>query len=311
LTPKNALIKFIGQIEVEEEISYKNIKVFPLHLKQTDMRTLLLKTLDEALKEGILKIQETGIVANLKFINKSSTTKILIVEGCIVQGGRQNRVINVTMILDENSEVVVPTSCVERGRWSGSSSSFSSSPSNASPTLYASLNKSVYCNYQANSGRGMSAYASDQGGLWTSVDHQLGEINVSSSTGSFLESCNERLEDIDDYIEKIIPYIKDCCGLAAVIGNKIVVSIADSATLFMPTIQTTLKSYIIDALSIKLNPQHDAVVVVEAINDCGNGSIDIIDSPNKVGQIIKIISPNIGSAFLYQNDIVHLTFVKE
>ena len=309
--PQQILTQFINLIEIEEEISYKNIKVFPLHLKATDLRTIKLKTLDEALKDGILEIQETSIVGNLKFINKSKTDKILIVEGDIVQGGRQNRVINITMILDEDSQVTVPTSCVEQGRWHGSSSSFSSSSSKSTSSMYRKLNETVYCNYAALGGKGLSAYASDQPALWNTIDHQLSDIDVSSPTNSFLDSCSVRDEDINDYIEKIMTHIKDCCGLAAVIGSKIVVSIADSVELFMPSIKATLKSHIIDALSAKIKPQHDVEAVVKAINDCIENKTDLLESPNRIGQIIKLISPNSGSAFLYKDSIVNMQFVRE
>lgn len=305
-----ALNRFVSAIEVEEEISYKNLKIFPLHLKQTDLRTVKLKTLDEALKEGILEIQETGVVSNLKFINKSKIDKILIVEGDIVQGGRQNRVVNITMILDEDSEVTVPTSCVEQGRWHGSDIKFKES-AKISPTLYTNLNENVYRNYENQGGSGLSAYASNQGALWEGVSVALSSSSSSSSTGSFSDAYVCRDEDIKDYLDKFEVHIKSCCGIAAAIGKKIVVSIADSAELFMPTLKSVLKSYILEALSIDKRSSISAEDIVDTINDCVNCKTDLLESPNKIGQIVKLISPNVGSAFLYKDNIVHIAFVRD
>ena len=311
-TPQQILTNFINLIEVEEEVSYKNIKVFPLHLKQTDLRTVKLKTLDEALKEKILEIQETDNVSQLKFINKSKTDKILIVEGDVVQGGRQNRVVNITMMLDEDTTIVVPTSCVEQGRWHGSSKNFKENYK-ISPTLHQNLNEHVYKNYETFGGKGMAAYASDQSKLWGGVNCFLSSSSPSSlgSSSSFSDVYITRDKDIQDYLDAIESYIKDCCGLAAVIGNKIIISITDSIELFMPTMKTTLKSYIVEALDIQKKPEHDADAVVKAINDCAENKIDLLESPNKIGQIIKLISSNVGSAFLYQSNIVNMTFVRE
>ena len=59
---------------------------------------------------------EDGEVPNLSVTN-SSDRPILIPEGEILVGAKQNRVVNVTVLVAARSTFKVPVSCVEQGRW--------------------------------------------------------------------------------------------------------------------------------------------------------------------------------------------------
>lgn len=306
-----ALTEFIDSIDIGEEIVYKNVKVFPIFLQKESIRDIKLKTLEEALKENILEIKETNVVSQLTFINKSKTDKILIVEGDIVQGGRQNRVVNVTMVVDEDSTVTVPTSCVEQNRWSFKGDVTFSKINKLSPSLYADFNTDVYKTMQRSKESGEVCYASNQSSLWGNISTFLCSSNVSSNTASYSDSYENKKQDITLYVDKILPHIKECCGIAAIIGKKLVVSICDSIELFMPQLKTLLQSYIIEALlNSSVDDDFNADKLVNILNKLKKNKIDLFDSPNKIGKTIKFSESYIGSAFLYNDKIVHLTFVK-
>lgn len=309
-SPQLTLNHFINNIEVEEEISYKNLKIFPIHVKQIDLRTVKLKTLDEALKEGILEIKETSVIAELKFINKSKTDKILIVEGDVVQGGKQNRVVNVTMIIDEDSTVTVPTSCVEARRWD-SGMVFVQDTNKLSPTVYSNLAESVHDNMKETKRSEKMSYCSDQTEVWSTVSAFLTASSSSSSSSSYSDTYKCREEDMNDYLDKILPHIKKCNGLAAIVQDTISVYVCDSEELFEPQLKNLLKSYIIEALTVEESSNLIVNDIVKTINDLLINQFEIFDSPNKTGSIMKFVSPYIGSAFLYKDNIVHLTFVKK
>lgn len=307
-----ALKDFLNRIEIEDAIVYKNLRLFPVKIKD-GVSNIKLKTLTEALQENIIEIKETSVVANLQFINKSKNSKIIICEGEIVKGGRQNRVINVTMILDEESETIVPTSCVEQGRWS-----FVSDKTNfesvvcASPTLQADLSKSVDINMRSSRESGNIMYCSNQSQTWTSVSCSSTSHGSSSSSSDYTKIYEDREKDINDYYDKLKDHFKDCAGIIAIIGKKLVFSIADSKEMFMPQFEKLLKSYIIDALIVKEKIKLMIEEVAKHIDNLLNVKNEIYDSPNKVGKIIKIMSDKVtASAFLYKDNIVHLNGVEE
>ena len=87
-------------------------------------------TLDEALASGvdeITEVSEQGSVPDLKFINRGPQP-VLILDGEELLGAKQNRIVNLTILVAANSELTIPVSCVEAGRWRSRSRAFTSAP---------------------------------------------------------------------------------------------------------------------------------------------------------------------------------------
>ena len=75
-------------------------------------------TLEEALARGTVEVQETGNVQQLRIENKGAEP-LFVQIGDIVKGGRQDRVITVSLLLQPGSgPVPLAAFCVEQGRWS-------------------------------------------------------------------------------------------------------------------------------------------------------------------------------------------------
>jgi len=72
-----------------------------------------------------LKLGAPQVFRNLAFEN-SSAEKILLVDGDELVGAKQNRVINLSILVAGGAKVVIPVSCVEQGRWAYRSREFSS-----------------------------------------------------------------------------------------------------------------------------------------------------------------------------------------
>ncbi|MDP9481435.1 MAG: hypothetical protein M3R38_38195 [Actinomycetota bacterium] len=85
---------------------------------------------------------------------------VLILEGDELIGAKQNRVVNSTVLVAAQSELVLPVSCVERGRWSYHSRAFSSGDRSPPPSLRGLQSRSVHDSLRR--GRG---HRSDQGAV--------------------------------------------------------------------------------------------------------------------------------------------------
>jgi hypothetical protein len=99
---ENILAIFSADISVGPEQSYKNMAVFPLSTNRGAQVEFI--TLDEALAQRALvitEINESGRVPELKVIN-NSRQKILLLDGEELVGAKQNRVLNVTILLAPN-----------------------------------------------------------------------------------------------------------------------------------------------------------------------------------------------------------------
>ncbi len=172
---EKTLANLLAEISIGPEQHYKNMAVFPLLANQgADMEFI---TLDEALAQRALvitEINESGRVPELKVVN-NSRQKILLLDGEELVGAKQNRVLNVTILLAPNSETLIPVSCIEQGRWSYASKEFSSANRTMSADLRKKKTQSVH-----NRVRESGSFASDQGEIWEEINLKFERSQVPS-----------------------------------------------------------------------------------------------------------------------------------
>lgn len=97
--------------------TYKNLTVFLIHGKNETSKTNVI-ALPEAMERKILKVYETSDVNELEVENISKTLDVFIQSGDIVKGGKQDRVLAVSIIIPARSgRVKIDAFCVESGRW--------------------------------------------------------------------------------------------------------------------------------------------------------------------------------------------------
>jgi hypothetical protein len=96
-------------------VVHENLAVYFVHGLSAAGRVPL--TLQEALAKGIVRVNETGQVNELAIENLGNED-VFVQSGDIVKGGRQDRVLMVSLILPPRSGVIpIASFCVEHGRW--------------------------------------------------------------------------------------------------------------------------------------------------------------------------------------------------
>src|SRR5208283_5970283 len=158
---------FLSQIKIGAKQNHKNMTLYCL-LSANEAPVDFL-TLDEALDNQVLAITEVndgGSVPELKVANRSDH-KVLLLDGEELVGAKQNRVLNVTILIAPQSETVIPVSCVEQGRWSYRSRNFGSE----SRTMSAKLKKRKSETVNMNLRRGQD-FRSDQGVVWEEIENK-------------------------------------------------------------------------------------------------------------------------------------------
>ncbi|MGH9946821.1 MAG: ARPP-1 family domain-containing protein [Pyrinomonadaceae bacterium] len=111
--------------------THKNLTIFLIHGKNETSKTNII-TLPEALERKLFRVYETSDVNELTVENISKEFDVFIQSGDIVKGGKQDRVLAISIIIPARSgRVSIEAFCVESGRWekrkSEDASQFSSS----------------------------------------------------------------------------------------------------------------------------------------------------------------------------------------
>ena len=119
---------------------HENLALYFIHGKSAPGKVPL--TLEEAMAKGVVKVRETSNVNQLEIENVGSEP-VFIQSGDIVKGGKQDRVLTLSLLLVPNSgRVPIASFCVEQGRWSargGEEAARFSSAREAMPSMSALL----------------------------------------------------------------------------------------------------------------------------------------------------------------------------
>jgi len=171
------LTERLQSVEVMEPTESGGLQVFGLRWSGGDGPGYV--TLDESLAGGQLEITEVsdgGTVPTLKVRNKGTLAAFLMA-GEQLSGGKQNRVLNASILVPAESELPIPVSCVERGRWAYRSGNFGSSGSSSHSGLRRIMSKQATDGY-----RQVGTPTSRQGEVWQEVDRKLTETFSDSAT---------------------------------------------------------------------------------------------------------------------------------
>lgn len=168
-----------------------------------------------ALAKNLVEVREvsiTGSVNNLELVNLSDKY-IFFLDGDILVGAKQNRVLNTSVFVAPQSKINLPVSCVEQGRWRSISEKFRPSDYISPDTLRGKKLKSVTQNLK----RGRGHFA-DQGQVWDDVDFYAFKMSARSETHDFAEIMDKNRETLDSFINKF-PLDRAANGLAIFTDN--------------------------------------------------------------------------------------------
>jgi hypothetical protein len=170
---------FLEIVKLARPQSHQNLVLFPLLAPESGEPDYL--TLEEALGEDavvITEVSEGGQVPELKLVNLSGS-KILILDGEELKGAKQNRIVNATFLIGPKSEVVVPVSCVEHGRWNYESRNFDSGEKIMHFSLRRDHQREVTKNLRQD-----KSFRSNQGMIWDGLAEKVKRMKVSAPTGA-------------------------------------------------------------------------------------------------------------------------------
>jgi hypothetical protein len=187
---------YLSGLKPEPAQTFKNMTVFPL-LSPLDGGPDYL-TLKEALERALLTVTEVssgGSVPELKVVNTADLA-VLLLDGEELAGAKQNRVLNTTILLKEKSELVIPVSCTEQGRWSYVSSAFRDSDTVMSPKLRSEKARTVAVSLSAT-----GEFRADQGKVWEGIKEMEHKTQVTSRTGAMKDVFEAKTQDLNEYLK--------------------------------------------------------------------------------------------------------------
>jgi hypothetical protein len=319
----------ISGVTVGLDVSFQNLTMFPL-LGDPDPEAppscspdspadADYLTLDEALGSGwahVTEISESGSVPELRFVNAGGRP-IFILDGEELVGAKQNRIVNLSLLVPAKATLTIPVSCVEAGRWSVRSRTFSAAPRTQYAAGRARRNRQVTVSMLNHGGR-----HSDQAAVWEDIAAKSVRLRAQSPTsamGAMFVGYGDRLEQ---FVEALPPFPAQRGVLFAIDDRIIGFDLFATPRLLRRLLPKLVRSYALDALdpapaqpgepssaSPRSNPLQASLrtAAVQFLSATGHSKGTVVPALG-LGEDVRIESSALTAAALVHEDVVvHLS----
>src|SRR5262245_58740471 len=264
-------------------------------------------TLDQALAGGTARVTEVsadGQVPELLFANDGGAA-VLLLDGEELAGGKQNRVVNVTILAPGRRSIRVPVSCVEQGRWRATSAQCFTTGSTLFSGARAAKNRQVTESYRHH-GRA----SSDQAAIWDDIDRMSTTLGASSSTSAMADVYAGRQVELNEYLGafRVSP---GQVGAVFAVGRLIGLECFDHPVTFAALFPKILRGYALDALEGGAPSPATRESLERFVADVGAAASLEVPSVG-LGRTLRLNEPGIAGGVLVDGDrVLHLMAYRE
>jgi len=222
------------------------------------------------------EVSEGGSVPDVT-VNNGADRPLLLLDGEELVGAKQNRILNATVLVAARSQITIPVSCVEAGRWDYRGRHFA--PGDGS--LYASLRrkKAEWVSRSIREGRGQTT---DQGAIWDELADKQSRHGVLSPTRAMRDFYAQFEQGIEAARAALAPVSGQTGALVYLSGQWIGGDILPSPGVFARAWDRLCPGYAADAIGTRgtgpLRPRPPALLrrfetcPVEAVPAVGLGA---------------------------------------
>jgi hypothetical protein len=240
---QNTLESWVTKLSFNSKINYKNLTFIPV--VSNDGTELQLLTLNKAIEEKLVVIKEIGngaTVPEITVINKAKEY-VLIIDGEHLIGAKQNRIVNKTIIVPPQSEIRIPVTCTEQGRWHLVSKKFSKSRYGAPSSIRKIFKYKESAQYE----------------VWEEVERKKHSFRAHSPTSNLHEIYTQVDSSMEEY-KKAIPPVSSQVGFMVFINGEFSgLDIVGDPKLFSVLFNDLISGYIMDAMDKSQNEKKGSV----------------------------------------------------
>jgi hypothetical protein len=228
----------LDTFQLGETVEHRGIVVTPLFPRRDPVAPYI--TLDEALPRGlaITETSESGSVPELHVHNPIDDS-VLLYDGEELVGAKQNRILNVSVLVGAGARLPIPVSCVEQGRWSRKSDRFASVPHMAHANLRRRKAETLAAQPLA---RGAA-----QRMVWAEVQEKQTRMGVNSRTAANRDTFDAHATALRS-LETAFPLVRGQCGAVLGLGDDLCLDAVSRPDAFAQLWPKLRAGYLLDAL---------------------------------------------------------------
>jgi hypothetical protein len=226
---------------------------------------------------------------------------LLLYEGEEVRGARQDRTLDVSVLVAPGSELQVPVSCVEAGRWD---------PARAGEPLQAAPQAAFPALRRAKSRAAAAGGRAEQHEVWSLVGEKAMQHGAASETGALRDVFSAREEVLGRFTERIPREDGQLGAVAAIAGRLVVADVVGRADVWAALHEPLVTGYALDAvehLGGRL-PAPPAIEAAERFLRAALLSPGAVRPGVGLGEEIRVAGPEAqGARLVHDGELVALT----
>ena len=258
----------------------------------------------DAFADGSLTIAEVdrgGDVTHLEAHNKGHSP-VLLIDGEHLEGAKQNRILNASVLIAGNRTTILPVACVEAGRWRYEArDDFSPSEDFAYGRLRSRNAATRAVSARSHGDRGV-----DQGEVWADIDLKHHETGAFSASGAMRDSYEHRRQELDVIKDAFAEPAPGQTGVIAFVsGRPIALDAFDRPETLTKLWPRLLSGYALDALGA--SPAQAAEGAMDAFLEQASRATTTLHEGLGLGTDVVLTAPTVvGNALTWEEGIVHL-----
>jgi hypothetical protein len=284
-------------VQLGDPVEHRGIVVVPLFPRRDPVASYL--TLDEALPQGlrIREVDESGTVPEL-VVENPLAERVLLYDGEELVGAKQNRILNVSVLVEAKSSLRIPVSCVEQGRWSRVSRSFAP----GSHVSHAHLRRRKAEMQAARPlARGVA-----QSEVWDEVRAASSRLSVHSPTGASADLYRAWERDLRS-LENAFPAQPGQCGAVLALGSDLCLDHLSRPDAFARMWPKLRAGYLLDALG-RLGTEPTGGDAIEAFVGAVGGALVSRQPSAGLGEDVRLRGPGVvGSGLELEGEVVQVS----
>ena len=179
----------------------------------------------------------------LTLIVNNGAVPVLVLDGEELVGAKQNRIVNLTILVAARQTLHVPVSCVEAGRWAARSREF------------AAAGRAHFASGRAQKLEAVSLAMSecgsreaDQGEVWDAIEEKSQRMGAASPTRAAAAMYERSRVQLEEFVERLEPLPRQAGAIFAINGTVAGMDVFDSAATWRKSMRKLVRSYGLDAL---------------------------------------------------------------
>jgi hypothetical protein len=210
--------------------------------------TVLYRSLSHAVAHGafITEVDEDGDVNDVLVFNASAHS-VLLYEGELITGARQNRTIDQPVLIPAGAQVSVPVSCVERERWDDRRRSDRFTVATHTPDPRLRRAKRATANRRHAGG---DEPRPDQVEVWEQIEMRLELHDVAAPRRAFDDVFVARRTALDQLTRRIHALNRQLGAVAVIAGEPVALDFVSRPDVFADLLPGLADGYALQALEL-------------------------------------------------------------